>query len=287
MAAVTQHHTKYRKEESDRYADAYNHRIHYNDVGNGPALFCFHGGGPGSNAWDNTQHNLDALAERFRCIIMDFPGYGLSDKDVKRGDEPLDIFCAKVILGLMDHLGIDKAHLYGSSQFSAACLRFGIEYPDRVGKIIIQASGVGGRPYFTPGQTYGGQMLGVTAANPTRENMAKLMHEFIPREEWCTDEVIDTRLEAALIPGHLAARSKMSASANSNLGPVINRLKAPVLAVYGHHDRVVPWEGALSALAMIPDVRIHVWGGGVGHFVEYEKAEEFNRLVIGFLTVEE
>ena len=209
MAAVTHEHTRYSKDETDRYADAYKHRIHYNDVGSGPVLFCFHGGGPGSNAWDNTKHNLDDLAENFRCIIMDMPGYGLSDKEVKRGDEPLDIFCARVILGLMDHLGIDKAHLYGSSQFSAACMRFGIEYPDRVGRIIIQASGVGGRPYFTPGQTYGGQLLGVTAANPTRENMAKLMHEFIPRDEWCTDEMIDTRLESALIPGHLAARSKM------------------------------------------------------------------------------
>ena len=108
---------------TDRYADVYNHKIHYNDVGQGPALFCFHGGGPGSNAWDNTKHNLDALAEHFRCIIMDMPGYGLSDKDVKR-DEPLDIFCSKIILGLVDHLGIDKTHLYGSSQFSACCLRF-------------------------------------------------------------------------------------------------------------------------------------------------------------------
>jgi pimeloyl-ACP methyl ester carboxylesterase len=285
--AVAHHYTKYSKEETEHYADnIYNHRIHYNDVGSGPVLMCFHGGGPGSNAWDNTKHNLDALADHYRCIIMDMPGYGHSDKDVKRGDEPLDIFCAKIIVGLMDHLGIEKAHLYGSSQFSACCLRVGIDYPDRVGKIIIQASGVGGRSTFTPGQTFGGKMLGVTAANPTRENMATLMHEFIPRDEWCTDDMIDNRLAAALIPGHLAGRAKMAASSNSNLAPIIGKLKAPVLAVYGHMDRVVPWEGALSALTNIPDVRIHVWGGGVGHFVEYEKADEFNRLVIGFLEAE-
>lgn len=278
-------HTKYSKTETEHYVDAYNHKIHYNDVGQGPVLMCFHGGGPGSNAWDNTKHNLDALAEHFRCIIMDMPGYGYSDKDVKRGDEPLDIFCAKVILAVMDQLGIERAHLYGSSQFSACCLRFGIENPDRVGKIIIQASGVGRSNYFTPGQLYGGKLLTVMAQNPTRENMARLMHEFIPKDELCTDEMIDNRLEAALIPGHLAGRAKMPASSNSDLGPIISKLKAPVLAVYGHHDRVVGWESALSALAMIPDVRIHVWGGGTGHFVEYEKPEEFNNLVIGFLSV--
>ena len=280
------HYTKYSKEETDRYADVNGQKIHYNDAGEGPALFCFHGGGPGSNAWDNTKHNLDDLAQHFRCIIMDMPGYGLSDKNVNRGDTPLDIFCAKIILGLMDHLGIDKAHLYGSSQFSPCCLRFGIEYPKRVGKIIIQASGVArGSNYFTPGPTEGGKMLGVVAQNPTRENMAKLMREFIPKAEFCTDEMIDARLAAALIPDHLAGRAKMPAQSNSNLQPLIHQLKAPVLVVWGHQDRVVPWEGALSALAMIPDVRIHIWGGGTGHFVEYEKRDEFNRLVIGFLTL--
>jgi 4,5:9,10-diseco-3-hydroxy-5,9,17-trioxoandrosta-1(10),2-diene-4-oate hydrolase len=280
------HYTKYSKEETDRYAEVNGQKIHYNEAGQGPALLCFHGGGPGSNAWDNTKHNLDALAQHFRCILMDMPGYGLSDKNVNRGDTPLDIFCAKIILGLMDELDIERAHLYGSSQFVPATLRFGIEYPDRVGRIIAQASGVArGANYFTPGPTEGGKMLGVTAQNPTRENMAKLMSEFIPKKEFCTDEVIDTRLAAALIPGHLEGRAKMPAAANSNLQPIIGQLKAPVLVVWGHQDRVVPWEGALSALALIPDVRIHIWGGGTGHFVEYEQAEEFNRLVIGFLTL--
>jgi pimeloyl-ACP methyl ester carboxylesterase len=277
--------TKYSKTETEHYADVNGHKIHYNDVGQGPAFFCFHGGGPGANAWDNTKHNLDELAEHFRCIIMDMPGYGYSDKDIKRGYTPLDIFCAEIVKGLMDHLGIDKAHLYGSSQFSPCCLRFGIEYPDRVGKIVIQASGLGGRGnYFAPGPLFGQRMLNVVAQNPTRENVATLMHEFIPKDELCTDEMIDMRLEAALIPGHIAGRAKMPAQANSNLAPIIDKLKAPVLVVWGHQDRVVPWEGALSALAGIPDVRIHIWGGGTGHFVEYEKPEEFNRLVIGFLS---
>jgi 4,5:9,10-diseco-3-hydroxy-5,9,17-trioxoandrosta-1(10),2-diene-4-oate hydrolase len=284
MAATAHHGTKYSKTETEHYADVNGHKIHYNDVGQGPAFFGFHGGGPGANAWDNTKHNLDELAEHFRCIIMDMPGYGLSDKDVKRGDTPLDIFCAEIIKGLMDQLGIDQAHLYGSSQFSPACLRFGIEYPDRVGKIVIQASGVGRSGIFTPGQTFGGKMLGVVAQNPSRENVATLMHEFIPKDELCTDEMIDMRHEAANIPGHIAGRAKMPAAANSNLQPVIGKLQAPVLVVWGHADRVVPWEGALNALAIIPDVRIHIWGGGTGHFVEYEKPEEFNRLVIGFLS---
>ena len=278
--------TKYSKEETDRYAEVNGLKIHYNEAGQGPALFCFHGGGPGSNAWDNSKHNLDGLAEHFRCIVMDMPGYGYSDKSVKLGDTPLDLFCARIILGLMDQLGIDRAHLYGSSQFCPTCVRFGVEFPDRVGKLILQASGVArGANYFTAGPTDGIKSLGEYAANPTRENMEKMMHLFIPKDELCTEEMIEARFQAAQIPGHLAGRREMAASKNSDLLPIVNRLKAPALVVWGHQDRMVPWEGALSALALIPDVRIHIWGGGTGHFVEYEKAEEFNRLVIGFLTL--
>ncbi len=282
MAAA--HHSKYSKEETDRYADVEGLKIHYNDVGSGPVLFCFHGGGPGANAWDNSKHNMDGLGEHFRLIIMDMPGYGLSDKSVKIGDTPLDVFCARIVKGLMDQLGIQKASLYGSSQFCPTCVRFGVEYPDRIDKIILQASGIArGANYFTPTPPEGIKALGVFAENPIRENMEKMMHLFIPKDELCTEEMIEARFQAAIIPGHLAGRREMAASKNSDLLPIVNKLKAPVLVVWGHQDRMVPWEGALSALALIPDVRIHIWGGGTGHFVEYEKAEEFNRLVTGFL----
>ena len=46
---------------------------------------------------------------------------------------------------------------------------------------------------------------------------------------------------------------------------------------------MVPVEGAIVALAQIPRARLHIWGD-TGHFVQYEKTDEFNRLVIDFLT---
>jgi pimeloyl-ACP methyl ester carboxylesterase len=86
-----------------------------------------------------------------------------------------------------------------------------------------------------------------------------------------------------MIPGHLEARAKIQTVRNSDLRAEIGRLRAPVLVVWGHQDRMVPMEGSLNALASIPNVRIHLWGGGTGHFVEYEHADEFNSLVIDFL----
>src|SRR6059058_5026873 len=107
------------KEQTDRFADVNGIKIHYNETGSGPALICTHGGGPGANAWDNTKWALPVLAEHFRTILMDMPGFGDSQKLVNRNGVYMDRFCAKLQLGLMDKLGIDKAHLYGSSAFSA------------------------------------------------------------------------------------------------------------------------------------------------------------------------
>ena len=204
---------------------------------------------------------------------------------MKLGDTPLDVYWARTVIGLMDQLGIDKAHLFSSSQSGPMSLRMGIDYPDRVGKIILQSSGAGGgRLMFQPSPPEGIKALGAFAQNPTRENMEKMMHLFIPDDELCTEEVIEARYQAAIRPGHLEARAEFSASKNSDLAPLIGKLKAEVLIVWGHQDRMVPLEGAFRALAQIPNAQLHVWGGGVGHFIEYERADEFSRLAIDFLT---
>jgi 4,5:9,10-diseco-3-hydroxy-5,9,17-trioxoandrosta-1(10),2-diene-4-oate hydrolase len=268
------------KEQTDRFADVNGIKIHYNEAGSGPALICTHGGGPGANAWDNTRWAFDALAEKFRVILMDLPGFGESQKLVSREGVPMDVFCSRLQVGLMDQLGIDRTHLYGSSAFSATALRFGIEFPDRVGKIIIQA--------YTPGGGHGGtdglKSLATFAANPVRENMVKMVEYFVPRPELRPDSFIDSRFKMALTPGHLESRKEFSGGANGDLMPDIGKLKAPVLILWGDKDGVIPAEDVFGALERIPNSQAHVWGDNTGHFVCYEHPAEFASLVTEFLT---
>ncbi len=273
---------KFSRQETDRFVELNGVKVHYNEMGHGPALLCFHGGGPGANAWDNTKHNIDVLSEHFRLLLVDLPGYGLSDKEAKLNGQPLDVYWARIVRDLRDHAGIDRAHLYGSSQSGPMCLRFGIEYPDRTGKLILQSSGGSGL-VLSPTPPEGIKALSVFAENPVRENMVKMMQLFVPRAERLTEEMIDARFQAALIPGHLEARREFSASKNSDITPDLPRLQAPVMLVWGHQDRMVPFEGAFSGIWRIPNAQTHIWGGGTGHFVEYEQADEFNALTMDFL----
>jgi len=267
------------KEQTDRFVDVNGIRIHYNEAGSGPALICTHGGGPGANAWDNTRHSLEELSKHFRCILMDMPGFGESQKLVKRNGVPMDVFCAKLQRDFMDVLGIDKAHLYGSSAFSATPIRFGIEYPDRVGRIVIQAwSPAGGH------ESDGLKSLGAFAQSPTRENMVRMMEFFVPRAELRTDAFIDARYKMATDPDHLESRKEFSGRSNGDLRPDLHKLKTDVLVTWGEADGMIPVEEVLDALKLIPHSRAYVWGDNSGHFVCFEHPEEFARVVTAFLT---
>ncbi len=56
------------------------------EAGSGPAVVMLHGGGPGASGVSNYSRNIDALAERFRFIVPDMPGYGRSAKGVDHDD---------------------------------------------------------------------------------------------------------------------------------------------------------------------------------------------------------
>jgi pimeloyl-ACP methyl ester carboxylesterase len=270
------------KEETDRFAEVNGIRLHYNEAGSGPALICTHGGGPGANAWDNSKYVFDELSQQFRTILLDLPGYGESEKGVSRNGVPMDIFVAELLRDLMDVLGIDRAHQYGSSQFAPACLRFGIEYPGRVGKIVVQSSEFG--PH-EPGEPRPGiKALINFAQNPTRENMDTVFRHFTPREEYRAPEVVDARFATALTPGHLESRKEMPNASNSDLTAELARLQTEVLYVCGNEDGMIPVETALDALKLIPRSRAVIWGDRSGHFVIAEHGSEYARIVIDFLT---
>src|SRR5277367_2195939 len=91
------------------------------ETGSGPPVVMLHGGGPGASGVSNYSRNIDALAEHFRVIVPDMPGYGRSAKGVDQSD-PFG-YLADTIRGLIDELGLATAHVIGNSYGGAAALR--------------------------------------------------------------------------------------------------------------------------------------------------------------------
>jgi pimeloyl-ACP methyl ester carboxylesterase len=53
--------------------------LRYYDTGDGPPLLFLHGSGPGVTGWRNFRRVLPSFAEHFRCLVLEFPGFGVSD----------------------------------------------------------------------------------------------------------------------------------------------------------------------------------------------------------------
>lgn len=275
------------KEATDRFQEINGVTLHYNELGSGPTLICTHGGGPGANAWDNTKWIFGELAEQFHTILLDAPGYGESQKYVSRNDVPLDIYFAGYILGLMDHLGIDRAHLHGSAQFGPAAVRVALDHPQRVGKLILTCTSIGRPVPDLPqrqGRSPGLESLTTFSNNPTRENMVATMEFFTKRPEFRTDEIVDMRFNAAMREGVIESRLAMPSSSNSDLQELLPKLEAESLILWGNEDNVTYVEGALRCLHNMPRSRAVIFGDQSGHFVFQEHPEESARLIIDFLA---
>ena len=98
-------------------------------------------------------------------------------------------------------------------------MRFGLEYPERTGKIVLQASSPGGPNWFTPSPPQGIQALTDFQTEPSYENMRRDHANFVPKAELLTEDMVNRRFEMALIPGHLEARLRNQGARNADLRP--------------------------------------------------------------------
>ncbi|HHS98150.1 MAG TPA: alpha/beta hydrolase, partial [Chloroflexi bacterium] len=108
------------------------HRLRVTEAGSGEPVLLIHGFADSAYTW---HRNLDALIEAgFRALAYDQPGCGGSDlpEGFRFGVDDL----ARVALGLLDALGIDRAHVVGSSMGGGVALYLAVHHPDRVRRVV-------------------------------------------------------------------------------------------------------------------------------------------------------
>src|SRR6476660_5010013 len=118
------------------------------EAGTGPPVVLLHGGGPGASGVSNYARNIEPLAQHFRVIVPDMPGYGRSAKGVD-GSDPFG-YLADHIRGMLDVLGIDRVHLVGHSYGGSCALRLALDTPHRVDKLVLMAPAASEQPADSP-----------------------------------------------------------------------------------------------------------------------------------------
>ncbi|OBI36966.1 alpha/beta fold hydrolase [Mycobacterium colombiense] len=262
------------------------------EAGAGPAVVMLHGGGPGASGVSNYSRNIGALAEHFRVIVPDMPGYGRSAKGIDHSD-PFG-YLADMMRGLIDELGIETAHLVGNSYGGAAALRLALDTPQRVGKLVLMGPGGIGTTRGLPTHGLKALLSYYGGDGPSRDKLAAFIRTYLVYDGAAVpDDLIDLRYQASIDPeviadpplrrpsGPTAPRTlwRMDLTRDSRL----KNLRTPTLVLWGRDDKVNRPAGGPMLLNMMPNAEL-VMTSHTGHWMQWERADLFNELVVEFLS---
>lgn len=252
--------------------------VAYQIFGEGEPLLLIMGYSGTMDLW--APEMLKELASKYQIIIFDNRGMGkttASDKEFT-----IERF-ADDTRGLLDALGIERAHVLGWSLGTYIAQELSLRYPDRVEKLILYAGDCGGKEAIYPGPEIM-DALGDTSAS-SRERGEKLLATLFP-EKWLKEhpdprtyfpEITETS-SPENVERQYQAWQKWKGTYSR-----LTKITQPTLLITGTDDINTPWQNSLIMIDLIPGAWLVQLEGG-GHGVMYQYPKKFSRIVLTFLA---
>ncbi len=265
--------------------------LYYEEHGCGDPLLLIMGLAADSTAW---MFQVPAFAERYRTIVFDNRGVGRSAKP----PGPYSIHqMADDAAGLLDVLGIARAHVVGVSMGGMIAQELTLRHPERVRALVLACTypepdaDIEQRRQFSLRQ-FGGT---VTAEGETRIDLAALdpmmfLQHMLPMV--FNQSFIDTELPKLIqvFSGALqygfsmeAILGQVEAVMSHKATDRLHQIKAPTLVITGDADRLIPPANSDVIARHVPNARLVKVPGG-SHGFNFETPDVFNRHVLDFLA---
>jgi len=252
--------------------------LRYEIHGQGPAVVLLHGFGSSLETWFR---QVPLLAREHRLLLLDLKGFGFSARPP--GDySPREQ--ARLVFGLMDKLGLDKAAVVAHSWGASVALEMALSRPERVDKLVLVSAWVfpeqvpvGLRWAQLPG--LGEMIFGLFYAERPEEKMALAFY----RPEKLPQKLVEMVEESMDWPGTQAAA--LAAVRGLDFEQRLSRhaqVSQPVLLLWGREDAVALVEFGLKLERQLPRARLVVFEQ-CGHFPMFEAASAFDRELTAFL----
>lgn len=253
-------------------------RIYYEVAGEGGPLVLVHAGIADSRMWDE---QFAAFAGNYRVIRYDMRGFGQTEMVEGPFSHHEDL------RGLLDSLGVGQTHIVGCSMGGGTVLDFALEYPGRVGNLVLVGSAVGGfNPDFGPPK----ERDDLVAADEAGD--LELVSELEVRM-WVdgpgrSPEDVEASVRDLVREMNLIALQNEATGLGDELEPeppAADRLpdvQAPTLLIVGDEDQPRIFAAADLLEKELPNVR-KVIMHGTAHVPNLERPEEFDRIVLDFL----
>jgi proline-specific peptidase len=226
---------------------------------------------------------IPVLSQKFRCIVFDNRGAGRSSKP----DYPYTMkMFADDVIGLLDSLKIDTAHILGISMGGLIAQQIAITYPERLRSLIIVSSHFGGANYIPMDDETMALLIAIPTETISPKQAVEMRYQatFSPEFLRTGRAVLEqTERWIARYPAPVHCQIHQTQAVNTYDGEeAIKQITAPTLIVHGTADKAVPPGNAKLLANNIPNSKIEYIEGG-SHFSIIEKYDEFNKIVSRFV----
>jgi pimeloyl-ACP methyl ester carboxylesterase len=263
-----------------RHVDLGGVKLWVEEEGEGPPLLLIPGLGAGTWLWAAWR---DALAQSFRLVMPELRGSGRSDKP----DERYTVAgFAEDLIGVLDALGVDRAHVLGVSMGGFVAQYLAATWPERVDRLVLAATAVGGQNQIGPS----GDVLVRTVRPRGRSRRERLEDTYALGFSDAFRAAHPDRLDALTAwrlahPQPEAAYYRQMLAGNAYDGADYTpRIVAPTLVCVGEDDPIVPPENGDALAALLPDARVARFPGR--HLFVIEVADAVRERVTAFLQPE-
>jgi 3-oxoadipate enol-lactonase len=256
--------------------------LYYEIHGDGPPLVLVMGIGYDSSLW--TLQQVPVLSTRFRVVLVDNRDAGRSS----RAEHPYTIAdMADDLAGLLDALDIQRTHVLGLSMGSMIGMEFALRHPDRLDQMVLAGPAASpARSAVDPisiwnwvkandpsGEVFGGQQF------------TWLFSSTFLRNQQAVQETI-ALLASNPNPVEPAAYERQAqAYLRFDAGDRLGGIHAPTLVIVGEQDLLTPPWVAGEVADGIRGARLEtVTGDGSSHLLPLERPDDFNQLVMNFLS---
>lgn len=246
----------------------------WREFGSGDVVVFLHGLGGTRTAWEP---QLEGLADRWRCVAWDMPGYGASP-----AVEPLSFEAiAEKLVQLLDRLDAEQAHLVGLSFGGQHALHTALAAPHRVRSLVLAdtspAFGLDG----TDPDEWRRARTDALDRGLTPADIAEPVLRSVTGPDFAGREFARTVASFGRISSD-GLRAACECLPTHDVRARLGEIDCPTLVIQGELDEETPLAYAEMLVEGIGGARLEVIPG-VGHYTPAEAPEAFNHLVSDFL----
>jgi 3-oxoadipate enol-lactonase len=253
--------------------------LYYEEHGDGPPLLLIFGFTGDGHGW---AQQLPAFAPHFRTVIYDNRGVG-------RSSAPEGAYTiaemADDAIGLLDAIGIDRAHIVGYSMGGQIAQEIAIRRPDRVDRLVLASTWARGDALFNSVIDVWGEIYrqGVDLETCAKFGFTWLLTGKFLDAPGALAQMLALATTHPFPPSSQGVWGQSRAIIGSDTRDRLDQIEAPALILVGRQDILTPVTFSEELARGIPDATLRVLERG-GHGAPFESTADFNQAILDFLT---